>query len=98
MSVEGKYSASAETPMGKREFEIEITAEGGKFTGTLKSAERSYKLDEVKVEGNGFSFPVHLYTSMGDIDATYKCTVDGDTLNGDILTSYMNVPLKGQRI
>ena len=98
MSVTGKFSASADTPMGRREFEIEITGEGDSYSGTLKSVEKTYKIEKVTVEGNNFSFPVTLSLSMGDIDATYKCSVDGDTLTGEILTSYANVNLTGQRI
>ncbi|MCL2286588.1 MAG: hypothetical protein FWC32_09535 [Firmicutes bacterium] len=98
MSVVGTYKVSADTPIGRRTFEISVFEGGDGHSGILKTEERTYELDKVKVNENNFTFQVNLKLPMGDVYATFDCNVHEDMISGEVITAFATVDIRGQKI
>ena len=98
MSVAGTYKASSDTPIGRKEVEISVFQGAAGHFGVLKTEESVYELDEVKVNGNNFSFSVNLNLPMGAVFSTFECSVHGDTLMGEVVTPFATVDVRGERV
>jgi len=97
MPVLGTYTATANTPIGKRTLEISILENGNSYKGILRSETYVYELAEVKVSDNKFVFDVKLNLPIGSVSATFNCSVHDNTLIGEIVTPYATVNFQGQR-
>ena len=98
MALAGKYRVSASTPMGERVMFMELTDSGGNWTGTLDGDSGVQDMRNLKEEGDTFSAAATVNSPMGVLDVTFSCTVNGDSVKGELITSFMPIPLVGERV
>ncbi|MEO6040423.1 MAG: hypothetical protein ABIP41_00815 [Croceibacterium sp.] len=55
------------------------------------------KISDVAVDGAKLTFKRHLTTPQGEMDLAYALTAEGDTLSGQIDSSFGAIPLTGKR-
>jgi len=98
MSVAGKYKVSAAAPNGNVEIIMDIAESGGAYTGTLSAQNNTSELKNISVDGGSFSCSANITYDYDRFNVTIKGNVDGDAVSGSIITPYMPVSFKGQRI
>ena len=96
MTVDGRWNAEVNSPMGIQKFAITIKTTGNTFTGTLSGAMGSQEIAG-KVDGNALSWTTELKEPM-QLTLEYKVRVEGDTLSGEVKAgAFGTSPLKGSR-
>lgn len=97
MAVDGKWNISIDTPMGTRQAELELKAEGSTLTGTQAADGQSGPLQDGTVDGNKVSWKVDITNPM-PLTLTFTGTVDGDKISGDADTgTFGSFPFSGSR-
>jgi hypothetical protein len=96
--------ASSAEVSGK--WEVTMVSDHGEFTNMAVFEQDGEKItvtiDESKGEGtlvdNEIKWTITLNTPMGDLDASFTGTVDGDRMNGDVEISGMTIEWTGIKI
>jgi len=98
MAVNGTYIIPVETPIGRVEITLILKVNGKSLSGCTRafSAEAPFKAGSVN--GNDFTFTVSEMTPIGPVDLEYAGTVEGDKINGQVITPRGNKTFAGTRI
>ena len=85
-SAAGKWRATIETPRGTNEIVMEFKGTDEEFQGTWTGPRGSEELADVKFEAGMLSFKRHLSFQGNEVTIEYECTLEGDTMNGKMIT------------
>jgi hypothetical protein len=97
MSVDGNWNISLETPMGTRQAQLDLKADGGTLTGTQSADGQTGDIQDGTVNGNQVSWKVDITNPM-PLTLTFTATVDGDKMSGDADTgTFGSFPFSGSR-
>lgn len=81
-NVDGKWSMTADTPMGKQNFELNVASDGGAFKGSLSSPMGAQDIAGT-VSGDTLTFATQLEQPM-KLTLDYSLTVTGDAIAGSV--------------
>lgn len=96
MSADGKWSVTADSPMGKQTFDLTIKTSGSSFTGSLSGPMGAQDISG-SVEGDKLTWVMDLTQPM-PLKLAYDVTISGDTLTGNVKAgAFGNAPLNGKR-
>ena len=99
MSVDGTYKIEIDSPIGKREATITLNTEGEALSGSMESPVGSATFRGGKASGDQFACDVTINTLMGEMEQSYKGTVKGDEISGDVkMGNYGTTTFKGKRL
>lgn len=94
----GVYDITMETRRGMQTLELVIRAEGDGYVGELNGGRAGDReIASIIVDGDSFEFPMQIETPMGDMTLTYKGSVSGDEIMGNIETPMGARPFSGSR-
>jgi hypothetical protein len=97
MAVDGKWNIAIETPMGTRQAELELKADGSALSGTQSADGQSGPIQDGSVDGNKVSWKVDITNPM-PLTLTFTGNVDGDKISGDADTgTFGSFPFSGSR-
>lgn len=97
MTIDGKWNAVIDTPMGKQQVELDLAVSGDTVTGTASQAGQSSTIDEGKVEGSDMTWKVAV-TRPFPMTLTFTVAVNGDDMSGNVKAgSFPPAPLSGTR-
>lgn len=82
MSVEGKWSAKIQSPMGEQPMTIEFSG-ADELTGSVASTQGNTDITG-KLDGDSIEFKGEMSGQMGTIELEFKGTVNGDEMSGDV--------------
>ena len=98
MALAGEYRVSASTPMGERVFFLKMADDGGSWKGTIEAEGNTRDMWNIEVNGDSFTSAAQVMSPMGLLDVTLSCSVNGDALSGELMTSFMPITLTGERV
>jgi len=78
--VAGKWTATFETQIGTQNYTYDFKVDGGKLTGTAKSANGESELAEGVVNGDDIAFVENLNYQGQALRVVYKGKVSGDEI------------------
>jgi hypothetical protein len=97
MAVDGKWNIAIDTPMGTRQAELELKADGSALSGTQSADGQSGPIQDGSVDGNKVSWKVDITNPM-PLTLTFTGNVDGDKISGDADTgTFGSFPFSGSR-
>ena len=94
-SVFGQWEFTSETQRGTRTSVLTLKED---MTGTYTMRERETPITELKIDGKEVSFKLEMSYGENSFTMDFKGTVEGDTLNGEFVTSRGNREAKGVRV
>ncbi len=97
--LDGVYSVTAKTPLGKKGGEIVMVTQGDQCVADLTVAGKTKRLMGT-IEGDIVTFTgsVHMPFPFGNQDFTLSGTVNGDELTGECRTKKFHFGVSGTRI
>ena len=98
MALNGTYKIVTESQMGKTEATFNFKTDGNVVTGTNAVMGQTLTIQDGKIDGNSFEFKEKMDSPMGASDFTFKGTIDGDQISGNIITQMGTTPFKGGRV
>jgi hypothetical protein len=78
--VTGKWTATFETQIGTQNYTYEFKVDGGKLTGTAKSANGETPITEGAVTGDDITFVENLNYQGQALRVVYKGKISGDEI------------------
>jgi len=84
VNVTGKWDITTQSPRGERAREIEFVQDGEKLTVHMTGRQGETIEAQGYVKGNEIGWEVTRETPRGSFTMTYKGTVDGDTMKGEV--------------
>ena len=90
----GVYLIKQSTPMGEMESTLAINADG---TGYIEGMMGRMEFSGAKIDGNNFDIAMTVDSPMGEMEISFKGTVDGDNISGTSGTPMGETPFTGQR-
>ena len=96
-SVEGAWTLTVDTPRGARHPVLVIVRKGDHYSGMLRGERGARAIEEIQVEGDKFSFAMHVPSPMGELELTYQGAVEGDSMAGTIGNPMGSVVFTGKR-
>jgi hypothetical protein len=98
MSVDGKWKVTMNTPMGSRDVDLELKADGSELSGTWGGQQGTQSFSGGKVDGDNLEWAVMMSGAMGQMELKFKGKVEGDKMNGDVqFGSFGNGTFSGTR-
>jgi hypothetical protein len=96
MSVDGSWKTTVNSPMGVQQGELQLTTNGGAFTGKMKSAQGEQDISGT-VDGDNLAWSTKI-TSPFPITLEFTVKVDGDAMTGNVKAgAFGSSPLTGVR-
>jgi hypothetical protein len=97
MSADGTWNITIDTPMGQKEAQLALAADGGKLTGTQSADGNSGEIMEGSVSGSDVSWKIDIVDPM-PMTLEFSGTVEGDTMSGDVRAgAFGSFPFTGRR-
>jgi hypothetical protein len=94
--VSGNWTMTSTTPRGERTSTLVIVQDGEKLTVTSKS-DRGESTGAGTLKGEAIEWSITRETPMGPMTVTYKGTVAGDTMSGEVMMRDQPMPWKAVR-
>lgn len=97
-AIDGKWKASAPSPLGVQYFDLDLQSDGDVVTGTVIYKGTSGPINNGKLDGDSFYFEMTIETPIGP--GVFKCTtkLDGDTLSGPMRVPGGRTKLTANRV
>jgi hypothetical protein len=95
-SVAGNWTVTFTTPRGERTSTLVIVQDGEKLTVT-REGERGDATGSGTIAGNAVEWSFTRETRRGTMTVSYKGSVDGDTMTGEVDMHGRSVPWKAVR-
>ncbi len=97
MAVDGNWKITMGTPMGEREANLTLKADGGTLTGTQSADGDSGEIFDGTVNGGDVAWKLSIVNPM-PLTLSYPGTVSGDGISGEMGIGPMgSFPFKGVR-
>ncbi len=94
----GSYVAKATTPMGEQEVKMNFQVDGTSLGGTMEFMGRDLKIENGKVDGDTFSFEMHMKVAFRKMDAKVEGHREGNGIAGSITSAMGSFDFKGERV
>jgi hypothetical protein len=98
MALNGTYKAALDSPMGKQEAMLSLTAEGAQLSGSIIAMGNTLQFDNGKADGDAFEFVISIKSPMGAMEITVNGTVEGDLLKGTFKMPFGESAFEGVRV
>ena len=96
VNVSGDWTLTLTTPRGEMTQDMTIVQEGETIKVTMKSP-RGEATGEGTIKGNEIEWKVTRTTPRGEMTSTYKGTVEGDTMSGQVQMGDFSAEWKAAR-
>ncbi len=83
MSVDGTWDMSLNTPMGKQEGKLHLSADGDALTGKMEQMGNSVDIANGKVAGDTLTWEASITTPM-PMTLNFEGKLDGDKITGSV--------------
>ena len=98
MAIDGNYNITIDSPMGKMEVKLALTAKGNVLNGTSDSTLGKAAFTG-KVNGDEVSWDSAIDGPMGNMKLSFKGTIKGSDFSGEVNTgSFGTYPFKGKKV
>jgi len=98
MAVDGNYTIEMDSPVGVRTSNLILKTDGNFLTGTVSDEQGEHTLEDGTVSGNEFSFNLRVSTPMGDIKLSFKGSISGNAVSGNVqIGDFGSFAFKGNR-
>jgi hypothetical protein len=97
VSTAGKWTLTLNSPLGAQSAILAIEEAGGSCSGTLTGSGAPSPLEDLVVDGEGFSFAADADTPVGRMRLTIKGAVVGDSVSGKYGTPFGEFDFSGTR-
>lgn len=87
VNVTGKWEMTSQSPRGERTRVIEFVQDGENLNVLSENRRGDKTKSKGTVKGNKIEWTVSRSTPRGDFSVTYKGTVTGDTIKGEMVTT-----------
>jgi hypothetical protein len=84
--IDGKWTASMDTPNGPRTTTFTFKADGDKLTGTMTGRNGEAPIEDGKIDGNNISFVRTMERNGEKMQMKYTGTLSGDELKLKVST------------
>lgn len=84
--IDGKWTATADTPNGPMTTTFNFKADGSKLTGTVSGRGGEVPIEEGKIDGNNISFVRTMERNGEKMQMKYSGTLSGDELKIKVQT------------
>jgi hypothetical protein len=84
--IDGKWTASMDTPNGPRTTTFTFKADGDKLTGTMSGRNGDTPIEDGKIDGNNISFTRTFERNGEKMQMKYTGTLSGDELKLKVST------------
>ena len=85
IDVSGDWEFSMTTQRGDMTSDMTIVQDGGKITVTMTGGRGGESTGEGTISGNKIEWTISRSTPRGDFTMTYKGTVEGNTMTGELV-------------
>ena len=97
MSVDGNWTITVDSPMGKQESSLSLKSDGGALTGVQSAQGQTADIKNGKVDGDAVSWSNDI-TNPFPITLEFTGTVSGDALTGQVKAgAFGTFPFQGRR-
>ncbi len=96
-SIVGTWALEVSAQRGVQHPTLEVAGDKDGYHGVLKGERGQRPVEDIQVEENTFGFPMMVTTPMGEIKVQYSGQVDGDLMQGGIVTPQGSIPFTGKR-
>lgn len=97
MAVDGNWKITMSTPMGERQADLTLKADGGTLTGTQSADGDSGEIFDGTVNGDDVAWKLDITNPM-PLTLTYTGKVSGDSISGEMGIGPMgSFPFTGTR-
>ena len=97
LDLAGEWTLTIDTPRGVQHPVLAIERAESGYTATYSGRQGLLSIDEVKLDGNRFSFPLAITVPIGTIEVSYEGVIDGDRMTGVVANPRGEVPFSGER-
>jgi len=95
MAFNGKWNITMKTPMGDREAELTLAADGDALSGNMAAEGQDTAIENGKVEDGRAKWDVNVTTPM-PLTLSFDVAEDGGNLDGTVkLGMFGNAPVSG---
>ncbi len=98
VNVTGTWKMTFTGPQGEMTRDYVMAQQGEKLTLTWKGRNGEDQTAEGTVKGNEIQWSFTRQTQMGEMTMTYKGTVEGNTMKGDVTTPRGTNPWKAEKV
>jgi hypothetical protein len=91
MGFDGAWDLTVNSPMGAKQFRLDVTTEEGKVAGTASMGGEAMALVDPSVADGHLRWTMKLTRPM-NITLEFDVTCDGDTLAGSAKAGFMTLP------
>ncbi len=97
MSLAGSYKCTMNTPMGVQTPTLTIKEEGGVVSGTMAGQMGNTDFADGKADGDSATWDMTIEAMGQKIAVSCKCTVDGDSISGQMTSPMGAADFTGTR-
>ncbi|PZA09243.1 hypothetical protein DNX69_24370 [Rhodopseudomonas palustris] len=83
MAVDGNWKLTMSTPMGERQADLTLKADGGTLTGTQSADGDAGEIFDGTVSGDDVAWKLSITNPM-PLTLSYTGTVSGDSMSGEM--------------
>ena len=83
MALDGNWNLTMQSPMGAREVNAELKANGASIEGNFSGPQGSAPVSGT-VDGNAVNFAATVAGPMGQMELKFAGNVDGDSMSGTV--------------
>jgi len=98
MAIDGNYNVAIDSPMGKLEVKLALTAKGNVLNGTADSSLGKTAFTG-KANGDEVAWDSEINGPMGKMKLSFKGTIKGNDFSGEVNTgAFGTYPFKGKKV
>lgn len=83
MSIDGTWKTTINSPLGKQEGEVVLTANGSDLTGEMTGQGQTMAIENGKIDGNNASWSAKIAQPM-PMTLEFNVTISGDDMTGEV--------------
>lgn len=93
----GEWTLTIDTPRGVQHPTLIIVKNGDSYSGVYNSLRGPIDIDAIEREGNNFAFPLVITVPIGEIEVSYRGSIDDDDMAGSVQNPRGEVQFTGKR-
>ena len=84
MAIDGTYDIEVDTPMGKQQIKLTLTAKGNSLSGTMEGPFGKQEFSGGTVSGDDVAWKLAVSSPMGNMELSCKGKISGKTCSGEV--------------